>query len=335
MPVAGAAGTPGWFADTNPAAITRLDADWFNMVQGELTNLVTGMGGTLTKGVVDQLATLIVDRLTVHGNFSASVVAGDATDYVEMSKLFGFECFVAGVKTAWLDRSGSASFVDTTIKGVLEAFSLFKAYGKICNAAGADVVFDDGIDVEGNAQVRGKVKNAAGADVVFDDGVEVEAGLKVGGKITVKNAAVSEDFVDCILVDWTSGGADHACASAPATVNAAPNASFVVKLGNSGSATTINPGDAILVDISSIEATGQTLLAAHAEVINIDPGTWETLAALRGLRLTAGMVHDSSGAARLALTYVGRGNLTVAGGATQGQAFIRVRLQYATLTATT
>lgn len=316
MPAAGAVCTPGWFKDTDPAAITRLDADWCNMVQGELANIVTGFGGSLVKGTVNQISTALVEKVLTNGTFASSLYAVFDAGAPGLHRFRVYSSSGRAVVVADDIRVGPASEVwqrydSGTGFGFLDADVAH--FHQVLKIGGTSIAPNGSVDTSGNAILNN---------------------VTVGSKLNLKNAAVSEAADDEITVDWTSGGVDHACASAPATTNPAPNVSFIVKLNNASGATTINPGDAILVDLSGITATAQTLLAAHAEVVTLDPGIRETTVALRGLRLAAGLVLDSSGAQVLALTYVGRGNLTVAA-TTQGQAFIRVRLQYAVLTATT
>ncbi|MBG0879439.1 hypothetical protein H0X90_21855 [Burkholderia sp. 9775_39] len=62
LPVPAAAGTPGYFTGGNPAtgqAATILDADWLNMVQEELCNLVVAAGLTLSKTTYSQILAAI------------------------------------------------------------------------------------------------------------------------------------------------------------------------------------------------------------------------------------------------------------------------------------
>ncbi|MEK6420033.1 MAG: hypothetical protein V4801_10530 [Burkholderia gladioli] len=62
IPAPSAAGTPGYFTGGNPAtgqAATILDADWLNMVQEELMNVVTAAGLTPSKTVYTQLLSAI------------------------------------------------------------------------------------------------------------------------------------------------------------------------------------------------------------------------------------------------------------------------------------
>ncbi|MCO6414826.1 DUF1565 domain-containing protein [Siccirubricoccus sp. KC 17139] len=60
MPTPGAAGTGGWFTPGNPLAsipATRVPADWCNMVQAELLNVISAAGISPDKSKQDQLLT--------------------------------------------------------------------------------------------------------------------------------------------------------------------------------------------------------------------------------------------------------------------------------------
>ncbi len=62
LPTPAAAGTPGYFTGGNPGsgvAATILDADFMNMLQEELNNVVTGAGLTPSKTTYNQVATAL------------------------------------------------------------------------------------------------------------------------------------------------------------------------------------------------------------------------------------------------------------------------------------
>lgn len=128
MPVAAAAGTGGWFADNNPLAITELDADWCNMVQGELMNIVTAFGGTLNKAQVNQIATVLTEYVLTNGRFSTSLAVGPEKsgqkafsvgftdvgggDYIISLKLFGQKISEMDTRLGGVRRSLYATYAD-------------------------------------------------------------------------------------------------------------------------------------------------------------------------------------------------------------------------------
>ena len=62
LPAPAAAGTQGYFTNGNPAtgvAPTIVDADWLNMIQQELINIVTAAGITPSKTVYNQVLSAI------------------------------------------------------------------------------------------------------------------------------------------------------------------------------------------------------------------------------------------------------------------------------------
>ncbi|MDO9711040.1 hypothetical protein [Paracraurococcus lichenis] len=78
MPTPGAAGTPGWFTDGNPAlgiAGTVVTADWLNAQQAEILNVLTAAGITPDKTKQNQLLTAI-QTLAGSGSGSGSSSGG-------------------------------------------------------------------------------------------------------------------------------------------------------------------------------------------------------------------------------------------------------------------
>ncbi|WP_140918647.1 gp53-like domain-containing protein [Limnobaculum xujianqingii] len=84
MPPVGEAvsSTPRWFTESPPS---YPGAAWFNIVQGELINAITGAGLSLEKGNLNQLSGVINSKLTKDGNLA------DLPDIEEALKNLGLK----------------------------------------------------------------------------------------------------------------------------------------------------------------------------------------------------------------------------------------------------
>jgi len=156
----------------------------------------------------------------------------------------------------------------------------------------------------GDVQVEGKLKNAASADVVFDDGVEVEADLTVGGNL---NLVIDEDSGTC---DWASS-AEFIESSALVSYVSGPLYELTVVVSNSDNPGThdIDPGSTILLDWTP--PAGRTLISGHVK------NTAGTTNAQKGARWSVGETLDvaDADASKIAVTYVGKTTITMAANA--------------------
>ena len=268
MPEAAAAGTPGWFDDTNPLAITELDADWHNMVQASVTVPVTDHGVALDKANVNQMAEvlsgvhgIVTDVRSNLATTGASTTSKRVASAVLDAKVDGdySQCNAGADQTAHGDCSQCNAGWDQTANGVYSqcnagadqiadgecsqcnagAVQTANGHCSQCNAglqqynfgARASVIggkyfeniddncvcggygtsapadFGDGqtnknikwklhndtgkAEFAGDVQVEGKIKNAAGADVTFDDGIDVEGAVTAQGGLKIATEATS------------------------------------------------------------------------------------------------------------------------------------------------
>lgn len=82
LPPPAAAGTPGYFTEGNPATgtpATVVSADWANMVQEEIANVVVGAGLTLSKSNRGQLLSAI-QSIAAGGAAGALLKANNLSD---------------------------------------------------------------------------------------------------------------------------------------------------------------------------------------------------------------------------------------------------------------
>ncbi|WP_175795976.1 hypothetical protein [Burkholderia anthina] len=82
LPTPSAAGTPGYFTGGNPAtgqSATIVDADWLNMIQGELLSIVSAAGITPSKSTYNQVLQAI---RALRGQAQVLADAGAANAYV-------------------------------------------------------------------------------------------------------------------------------------------------------------------------------------------------------------------------------------------------------------
>lgn len=309
MPVAAAAATPGWFADNNPLSITDLDADWCNMVQGELTNIVTAFGGTLTKGVVNQIATALTEYVLTNGKFSTTL------------------------KAVWIDTLGTPDwglqgfYVETEpVPGVFVKTPYWRVGGPILGAtfklgwdpATAVTVIDGNRDAglrniyatgtvssEGDLTVKGKVKNASGADVVFDDGVLIEEDCNVTDDVRLLGGFHATRKTSDRTCDWATTG-DYHFADTGITLDGKPIQRVQVVISNStGAPTSIGVGESVYIPLT---IGGFTITGAICRTIGAttNPG--------KGSRWAASVLQSTSlGGEVLALTNIGPAALSVAG----------------------
>jgi hypothetical protein len=169
-----------------------------------LKSIITTVAHALSGTSVDN----IINRLTTSGEFTTDIKvatnpagaflnflarevygAGLYRGYLQTGNiysLFGLATGAPGSAVNRIDENGNITAHDLSVNG------------KVSAPAGAAVVFDNGVDVEGTTTLRGKVKNAAGADVVFDDGVTVE------GKVTASGGLKTVTPTN-VVATWNSG----------------------------------------------------------------------------------------------------------------------------------
>lgn len=312
MPVAAAAGTPGWFTDADPLNPTHLDADFCNMVQGELTNIVLAFGGSLTKGVVDQIATALTEYVLTNGRFSDSLYAiYDATPGVEdyLFKVTGTTSSVvsAGSYNARHGyRSGSLSDYVLVDKDL--GISFVKLVGAVPTIMAAiDRVTGD-IATSGKAEVTGKIT------------VGGTFGGPADAPIPVTQRALTAS------VDWATSAADIE-GSPVVSYEDSTEVEITLTIANSDSGPhDVEMGSTVLIDISGIQATGGTLISAFAHT------TAGSTNAQKGLRWSCGIMLNSSGNPKLAVTSVGKATAGIAGSGAESVT-VKIYLTFAALKA--
>ena len=174
MPAIAPESAPGekWFkpSDVGLDNATEFTEDFFNELIAEFKNLIEGLDSAFVKGSCNQLAALIVPLLTVAGKFATSVSVGLDIGTGLYDARFGVRPYISPEIVLECDRV-YASIYGGAWDDLVPVVRL--------NAATGDAVLHD-------VEVTGKVSNASGADVVFDDGITVEAkGTLTGGLKTV------------------------------------------------------------------------------------------------------------------------------------------------------
>lgn len=164
-------------------------------------------GVTVTNMSNTALANLIINRIATAGEFTTDLKvatnpagaflnflarevygAGLYRGYLQTGNiysLFGLATGAPGSAVNRIDENGNVTANNVSVAG------------KVRNG-GNDVVFDDGVDVEGTTKLRGKVKNDSGADVVFDDGVTVE------GTMTAEDG-IATVAPSNVVASWNAG----------------------------------------------------------------------------------------------------------------------------------
>jgi len=190
MPTMLPAGTAGWFGRNTPGNddATPISIDFLNHVRGELKNIVEAFGYAEDKLLVNQIATALTQYVLNAGRYATNVYVGDKTAS-------------PGTYGTMIDLEpglGSTEFGRVRTQKVYSTLGFYIGKDLItCHQ-----VIDNDLDAflrhvlaTGNLEVRGKVKNADGADVVFDDGVTVEGKTTAsGGLATVAPAAVAASW---------------------------------------------------------------------------------------------------------------------------------------------
>lgn len=355
------AGTSGWFGRATPGNddATPVSVDFLNHVRGELKGILDKWSVAESKSSVTQIGDLLYPKISVDGRFSTSLYAVmnfAATDYLfEVSRYGGLDKAVAETDSGWFrdqvivgagflagDRVAmSTSGLYFHSGGVVPAsidratgdaiLNNITATGKIKNAASADVVFDDGIDVEADVKVRGKLKNEAGADVVVDDGLTVEEVLSVTGDANMASdiglKAVDLGNVTC---DWDATGTDTEkdAVGSLVTYDTAHALEFfdLVINNTTGGDVDFNHGETIFVDVTGHSAA--TLINAWC-VTTAATGT--TANTLMKTRCVATRCGDGSGNSRIAVMHAGAKAVAIPA-SNAGTVTVRVYLQYANLT---
>lgn len=150
LPAYVALATPGYCQDTDPAGGTEIPAQWFNVVQEEICNLVTGLGGSLPgtgdTPTDDQLAGLIVPLLTDDGAWTTRIRVGDplgtgyrtiiATEGGSVGPLFGY------VQSDKFFASDGYYIGTQTVPGdpVIDSARDFNGRNVVCKSGGVDGV---------------------------------------------------------------------------------------------------------------------------------------------------------------------------------------------------
>lgn len=193
MPVMLPAGTNGWFGRNTPGNddATPISIDFLNHVRGELKNIVEAFGYTEDKTLVNQIATALIEYVLTNGRFSDSLYAIDDGS--------GGHCFrvqnvlVMGAPTSFITGDFFEATAAVTAGTTTNHTSIGRNSGLTVVKSGSTVaqLDTDGNGVLQDLEVRGKIKNADGADVVFDDGITVEDDAKFGTKAKVVAATGS------------------------------------------------------------------------------------------------------------------------------------------------
>ena len=122
---AGKSGFVGGDLTANPpVAATKLDADWTNAIQEEIAELVEGLGGTLSKGTNDQLATLIKSGSFTTGTGAASGTNTDLENVIRGSwtRVGDVVTYSVDVLCSW-DGSGTMTLDVTEPEGTVAGSS--------------------------------------------------------------------------------------------------------------------------------------------------------------------------------------------------------------------
>jgi hypothetical protein len=341
-PVAAAAGTPGWFTDADPLNPTHLDADWCNSQQAAVTTTVEDSGESLDKADINQFSRIVSG---VHG-----IVTDVRSDLATTGASTPSKRAASAVTDAIADRNYSQCNAGSnqTAHGTYsqcnageyqhnsgERASLIG--GKYCENIDDDCVcggfgssapagFRDGLT---NKNVKWKVHNDSG-------NAEFEGDVTVGGEIKGEGtdplaigSSVEVLFEDeTASVDWATSAADHEAASLLISYTDAPIIEITVTVANSdSSAHDIEMGSSLLLDINGLNSGfTRTLIGAVAET------TAGSTNPQKGLRWSCGLIKNSAGVTKLAVTSVGKTTASIAASGAD-TITVKVRLQYAKLTA--
>lgn len=116
LPTPAAEGTQGYFTNGNPAsgvAATIVDADWLNMVQQELINVVVAAGLTPSKTTYNQILAAI--RALMQGRLLRTSIYANIGGTQQVSVNGG--AFTTTGATTWTPLSGTAFFEADVIGG--------------------------------------------------------------------------------------------------------------------------------------------------------------------------------------------------------------------------
>lgn len=192
---------------------------------------------------------------------------------------------------------------------------------------------------KGTVNIGGNVDAGTGATIVLAGAtgdITATGDLTVGGEIKgagtdplAIGSSVELLFEDTTAsVDWATSAADHEAASPLVTYTDAPVVEITVTVANSDSGThDIEMGSSLLLDINGLNSGfTRKLIGAVAET------TAGSTNPQKGLRWSCGLIKNSAGVAKLAVTSVGKTTATIAASGAD-TVTVKVRLQYAKLTA--
>lgn len=315
----GSTHAPGWYDDG-----TTVNYEDMNGMMGEIAAAIVALGGTLDTDVYDQLAARLTETVLTNGRFSTSLYAA-WIDTVSPAD-YGIQGYI--VKTE-------------PIPGVVIKTPYFRCAGPILagnlvigwNPLTATTVVDGSANGFFNdLTVSSKIKNAACADVVFDDGVEIEADLEIGTDLAV-GADVGLKVVDLgnLTCDWDTTGTDteKTAAGLLVTYDEAHAVEFFdLTINNTtGGDVDLNHGETIFCNVTGHASA--TLISAWCETTT---ATGATANALMKARFVATRCGDGSGNTRIAVMHAGAKAVTIPA-SNAGSVTVRVYMQVAKLTA--
>jgi len=180
-------------------------------------------------------------------------------------------------------------------------------------------------DDTGNAEFAGKIANVTpGSDVVFDDGVEVEGDLTVGGELDLHVIDLGD-----LTCDWDTTGTDtekSAVGVALTYDTAHAVAYFDLTINNtSGGVVDLNLGETIFCKVSN--SNPGTLIGAFCKTTS---ATGDSAATLMSLRMMATACEDGAENPVIALVSMSAKAIPIPA-SDAGSVTVRCYLQYATL----
>lgn len=100
MPVAAAAGTPGWFTDADPLNPTHLDADWCNSQQAAVTTTVEDSGESLDKADINQFSRIVSGVHAIMSEIRSTVASVKNSTVAKMALIASRLSSVGGDRSA-------------------------------------------------------------------------------------------------------------------------------------------------------------------------------------------------------------------------------------------
>jgi hypothetical protein len=177
----------------------------------------------------------------------------------------------------------------------------------------------------GNAEFAGKIANVTpGSDVVFDDGVEVEGDLTVGGELDLHVIDLGD-----LTCDWKTTGTttEKSAVGAALTYDTAHAvAYFDLTINNSSDGPVdLNMGETIFCTVTN--SNPGTIIGAFCKTVS---ATGDSAATLMSLRMMATACEDGAGNSVIALVSMSAKAIPIPAD-DAGSVTVRCYLQYATL----